>query len=540
MRTIGNIVFLLCAFLLPCRLAHAQLLNIPSSNLAEAVPPASMAYHKIVMTANDGTGILASSGTLYRTFDTQATYSDYANADETTPIGKGQYGYARRTGPTAVLRVTPGNNIFIQIVFQFTAKDSGTYIANMESGNGTQNGTFHLFGDGRPPLRSETTELGKYRAQLGQQPENKQEKLYTDHKFDNLFQGVPQEGSLPVLAFLYESRVENPDVVLLANCSMQDMNPRRSEMDRKQTFEHNFDALCVKMNQAEKPCLFTWSIDLPRPDYNFTANGYQVLYDNSPALMGAGGYGFNITNMDEAQFFRVTQDDAHNIEFRTRDSGSFKLVLYAYVEGIGCPNQWFSKVIDVRIVGMELYAGRFSQGYYSILDNEYHPSYSKMKEARNAFDRMVRQQTPKVEAKPTPVSNLEPNTILQSAFIDIASKSNVIVGQASAGNMSWPFEITMFQCDKDNHFTASLNWKTLHAIHKIEGVVYADRIEYREVAYIKKGDASLDCVYSLKLVDGQDNMNGTWHLPGTSQKGAVVINLALGTNSPLKTAHPAP
>ncbi|MDQ5985085.1 MAG: hypothetical protein CSYNP_00789 [Syntrophus sp. SKADARSKE-3] len=60
-----------------------------------------------------------------------------------------------------------------------------------------------------------------------------------------------------------------------------------------------------------------------------------------------------------------------------------------------------------------------------------------------------------------------------------------------------------------------LEWPSLNSIHKISGRMMGNRISFKEVDYIKRGSAHLNCEYTARYERGV--MTGKWVEPGADQ-----------------------
>ena len=98
---------------------------------------------------------------------------------------------------------------------------------------------------------------------------------------------------------------------------------------------------------------------------------------------------------------------------------------------------------------------------------------------------------------------------------------SVFSGKAISGKSgkSWPVNVKIVSCNQSSGaVVGEIEWTSLNSIHRIEGKLINQQFRFKEVAYIKKGGANLNCEY-LVTVNG-DQMYGTWSDP-SSDKGTI-------------------
>jgi len=95
------------------------------------------------------------------------------------------------------------------------------------------------------------------------------------------------------------------------------------------------------------------------------------------------------------------------------------------------------------------------------------------------------------------------------------------VATRSRDRLAWPFKLTLIGPDTDGSIKGQIEWTNLNAIHLIEGSKTASGITFAETAYIKKGNAVLNCRYYLKP-DGS-SFKGTWDSCGEGDYGDITM-----------------
>ncbi|MDD4651697.1 MAG: transglutaminase-like domain-containing protein [Methanothrix sp.] len=86
----------------------------------------------------------------------------------------------------------------------------------------------------------------------------------------------------------------------------------------------------------------------------------------------------------------------------------------------------------------------------------------------------------------------------------------------------WPFLLTLIGPTTNGSINGQIEWTTLNSINKIEGFETANSITFSETAYIKKGDAILNCKYHL-YPDGS-SFKGIWDGCGNGAHGDITMN----------------
>ena len=91
---------------------------------------------------------------------------------------------------------------------------------------------------------------------------------------------------------------------------------------------------------------------------------------------------------------------------------------------------------------------------------------------------------------------------------------------------SWTMKLRITSYDQSsNKFAGEIEWNAMHAVHRVEGSFDGRTLIFREVDFIKKGEAGLGCVYTLHIQDEQ-KLNGTWEgCDGSSKKGTTFLSL---------------
>lgn len=87
----------------------------------------------------------------------------------------------------------------------------------------------------------------------------------------------------------------------------------------------------------------------------------------------------------------------------------------------------------------------------------------------------------------------------------------------------YPMVVTIAAVDNaTGKLEGNVSWTSLNSVHRIEGRVEGNRLTFKEVSYIKRGSAHLNCEYALVLDGG--SLEGSWAEPGVD-RGAVRLKI---------------
>jgi hypothetical protein len=72
-----------------------------------------------------------------------------------------------------------------------------------------------------------------------------------------------------------------------------------------------------------------------------------------------------------------------------------------------------------------------------------------------------------------------------------------------------------------------VEWLSLGALHAIQGKWAGGQLEFRETKFLRRGNALLDCVYTLTPGTGEQAglLTGRWRDPNTGRGGNVALDL---------------
>ncbi len=94
--------------------------------------------------------------------------------------------------------------------------------------------------------------------------------------------------------------------------------------------------------------------------------------------------------------------------------------------------------------------------------------------------------------------------------------------KSSKSGRSWPTKVKIVSYDHiSGRVEGEIEWPSLNSVHKIEGKFTNSQFTFKEVAYIKKGSANLNCQYTTTL--SNNKISGTWTDP-SSDKGTIELN----------------
>lgn len=70
-------------------------------------------------------------------------------------------------------------------------------------------------------------------------------------------------------------------------------------------------------------------------------------------------------------------------------------------------------------------------------------------------------------------------------------------GTATDGASVWPFRASNVRLEAGNRFEADLEWLTLDAVHRVEGLFSDSKLTFKETEFVKKGNNVIGCEYTL-------------------------------------------
>lgn len=95
--------------------------------------------------------------------------------------------------------------------------------------------------------------------------------------------------------------------------------------------------------------------------------------------------------------------------------------------------------------------------------------------------------------------------------------------KSSRSGRSWSFLLRITSLNESSgEVIGQITWKTPGAVHKIEGSLKGDVLEFSETARIKKGQASLNAAYRVKL--SRNSAEGTWKDPSRKDDGTIFFS----------------
>ena len=123
---------------------------------------------------------------------------------------------------------------------------------------------------------------------------------------------------------------------------------------------------------------------------------------------------------------------------------------------------------------------------------------------------------------------------IQAEGIDFSSQTAAGHGYSGEAisaysGKNWPFILTLIGPDKDGKIGGQIEWPTANSIHQIAGTMTTTGLTFTETAYIKKGEAVLNCIYNLHS-DG-NSITGTYDSCEGGDYGTMSIKTAYDQTS---------
>jgi predicted Holliday junction resolvase-like endonuclease len=132
----------------------------------------------------------------------------------------------------------------------------------------------------------------------------------------------------------------------------------------------------------------------------------------------------------------------------------------------------------------------------------------KAREIKEAEERKAREIKEAEKAEKAEIKRIK-----DYKFITYILKSGeAIEGEAGEGtSIKWPFLLTFEDYDESKKtFSGKIEWLTLNGTTKIQGNLLGNKIIFKEVAHIKKGNVTLNTVYTMDTVQGE-KISGIWN-----------------------------
>ncbi len=106
--------------------------------------------------------------------------------------------------------------------------------------------------------------------------------------------------------------------------------------------------------------------------------------------------------------------------------------------------------------------------------------------------------------------------------------------KSSKSTSTWPAVLKFVSYDPSSgRLQGELEWPDLNSVHKIAGQLTGSRLTFREVDYIKKGRANLNCEYNASIENGV--ITGNWTDPngdhGTFQLSKQTVSSGTGKSN---------
>jgi hypothetical protein len=107
----------------------------------------------------------------------------------------------------------------------------------------------------------------------------------------------------------------------------------------------------------------------------------------------------------------------------------------------------------------------------------------------------------------------------------LAAISGGFTGAASGNGQSWPYIVKNVRATGGDKFEATITWTSLRAVHKIKGFINDKRLFFKEVGFVKRGDAVLGCEYTVPLKPAPV-LKGRYRKCSNGGDGSVTVKVA--------------
>ncbi len=149
-----------------------------------------------------------------------------------------------------------------------------------------------------------------------------------------------------------------------------------------------------------------------------------------------------------------------------------------------------------------------------------------------AFERQTEAERAQTEISSQQANELKRVFMQQSAF-----GVGFWQGDSSNARDSWPMRVRVVSFDGGTgKFTGTVEWASLGAVHRLDGTVVGTKVVFKEVGYVRRGNALLGCVYELELTVDRRLVGSFGRCDGTSETGRTQLALQAPSAPPPGTA----
>ncbi len=161
-------------------------------------------------------------------------------------------------------------------------------------------------------------------------------------------------------------------------------------------------------------------------------------------------------------------------------------------------------------------------------------SYVDRRRAENALIELGKKAVEPLKKQrdnPDPEIRARTQKLLRRVYVHILLADKAACrGEADepSNKKQWPCRLTINEYDPDSGAVKGrLEWPSLKAVHEIAGTFKGGVLEFKETKFVKRGDAVLNCVYTLRpeLAESWKNgtLKGSWRNPNSDRGGTIQI-----------------
>jgi serine/threonine protein kinase len=119
----------------------------------------------------------------------------------------------------------------------------------------------------------------------------------------------------------------------------------------------------------------------------------------------------------------------------------------------------------------------------------------------------------------------------RDSLVAAIKSGQTLSGESREGLQVWPARLTFVNMDSSSgQFTGQIEWTSLNAATKLEGIVSGNSLSFTETEYIRRGNVQLGVSYNLNVVDG-NKLEGSWSYQNRSGPAWFTLPASVLSNS---------
>ncbi len=126
-----------------------------------------------------------------------------------------------------------------------------------------------------------------------------------------------------------------------------------------------------------------------------------------------------------------------------------------------------------------------------------------------------------------------------SGLLEAMKSQRPFIGETGENTQRWPATLTFVNVDMTSgHFTGQIDWTSLNAVTRVEGVAAGNALSFTETEFIRPGNVQLGVSYKLALIQG-NKLEGGWSYQNRSGPASFTIPVSTLPDAAPQQAHSA-